>query len=142
MSSENDWIDGPDNEEQWGPWIYCDPEDKKCPTYAGDAVQIEFYNGQIPKIKDAEEWGWGGTGDYSIRNYRVRHVGPWIEVPDNQMKCPCDGEHYIEVKLLGGILSPNLARASYYTWDLPPGSRSRILKFRHVSKEYHDKHSI
>jgi len=141
MSSENDWIDGPDNEEQWGPWIANDPEDEECPTYAGDAVQIEFYNGQIPEIKDAEEWGWGGTGNYSIRNYRVRHVGPWIDVPDDQMTYPCDGEHYIEVKLVDGQRNPNVARADGYAWDMSPRNPARILKFRHVSKEYHDNNS-
>jgi len=141
MSSENDWIDAPDNEEQWGPWIYCDPEDEECPTYEADTVQVEFYNGQIEERK-AELWSWGGEDGYAIRRYRVQHIGPWIEVPDNQMECPCDEKQYIEVKLRDGILSPNLARADYYTWDLPPGSRSRILKFRHVSKEDYDKRSV
>jgi hypothetical protein len=142
MSLENEWIDAPDNEEQWGPWIYCDPESSEIPTYRGNRVQVEFYNGQIPGIKDAEEWGWGGTGDYSIRNYRVRHVGPWVEVSDNQMMCPCDENHYVEVKLLDGHLNPNMARADWYSWDLSPERTARIVKFRHVSKEYHDKHSI
>ena len=142
MSSENEWIDEKPSEEQWGPWIYCDPEDEECPTYAGDAVQIEFYSGEIPEIKDAEEWGWGGTSDYSIRNYRVRHVGPWIDVPDDQMTCPCDGEHYIEVKLLDGHLNPNMSRADWYSWDLSPERTSRIVKFRHVSKEKHDHRSF
>lgn len=142
MSSENAWIDEDLNEEQWGPWIKCDPEDEECPTYEADIVQVEFYNEEPSQIRKAEEWVWGGVGGYCIKNYRVRHVGPWIDVPDDQMTCPCEEEHYIEVKLRGRQRNPNVARADWYSWDLSPTNPARIVKFRHVSKEYHDKHSI
>ena len=142
MSSENDWIDAPEIEEQWGPWIYHDPKKGEPPTYKADAVQVEFYNEEPSQIRDAEEWVWGGVGDYCIKNYRVRHVGPWIAVPDDQMECPCDENHYVEVKLLDGHLNPNMARADWYSWDLSPERTARILKFRHVSKEDYDKRSV